>query len=139
MIFDFRVRSESSLSKEHITLVTRPICNHRVLNGENDTTSQVPGGCDRGRMGNESSVPVRDDTVPQTLESRTLEGVAKYIKEKKASKIVVMVRKSQNMVVAELMISSDRPGHQYICWDSRLSFSQYRTVCQPCTPKPTVR
>lgn len=43
-------------------------------------------------MGNESSVPVEDDVPPQTLESRTLEGVAKYIKETKVRRIVVMVR-----------------------------------------------
>ena len=42
-------------------------------------------------MGNESSVPVGDEVPPQTLESRTIDGVAKYIKEKKVRRIVVMV------------------------------------------------
>ncbi|ERF74932.1 NAD-dependent protein deacetylase hst2-1 [Endocarpon pusillum Z07020] len=41
-------------------------------------------------MGNESSVPVEDDVPPQTLESRTLESVAKYITERKVRRIVVM-------------------------------------------------
>jgi NAD+-dependent protein deacetylase SIR2 len=43
-------------------------------------------------MGNESSVQVEEHVPPRTLESRTLEGVAKYIKEKKISRIVVMVQ-----------------------------------------------
>lgn len=42
-------------------------------------------------MGNESSVPIEEDVPSQTLESRTLEGVAKYVKEKKPRRIVVMV------------------------------------------------
>ncbi|EAS35645.3 SIR2 family histone deacetylase [Coccidioides immitis RS] len=42
-------------------------------------------------MGNESSIMVDDDVRPQALESRTLEAVAKYIHEKNARKIVVMV------------------------------------------------
>ncbi len=44
-------------------------------------------------MGNESSVPVEDDVPPQTLESRTLESVAKYITERRVRRIVVMVGK----------------------------------------------
>ena len=43
-------------------------------------------------MGNESSVPVEDHVPPTTLESRTLDALAKYIKEGRAKSIVVMVR-----------------------------------------------
>lgn len=50
-------------------------------------------------MGNESSTLVADDVAPQTLESRTLEGVAKYIKEKNVRRIVVMVRENSNSVM----------------------------------------
>jgi NAD+-dependent protein deacetylase SIR2 len=46
-------------------------------------------------MGNESSIPVEENVPPQTLESRTIEAVAKYIKEKKVRRIVVMVRLPQ--------------------------------------------
>ena len=42
-------------------------------------------------MGNESSVPVEEDVPPCTLKSRTLEGVAEYIKERNVKRIVVMV------------------------------------------------
>ncbi|WEW57972.1 Sir2 histone deacetylase Hst2 [Emydomyces testavorans] len=42
-------------------------------------------------MGNESSVMISDDVPPQTLESRSLEAIAKYIKEKDVKKIAVMV------------------------------------------------
>ncbi|EEP76100.1 hypothetical protein UREG_00949 [Uncinocarpus reesii 1704] len=42
-------------------------------------------------MGNEQSIPIDEHVRPKTLESRTLEAVAKYIKEKDVKKIVVMV------------------------------------------------
>ncbi len=48
-------------------------------------------------MGNESSVPIEDDVPSQTLESRTLDGVAKYIKDKKPRRVVVMVRHWSDM------------------------------------------
>ncbi|KAK3114764.1 Sir2 histone deacetylase Hst2 [Teratosphaeriaceae sp. CCFEE 6253] len=41
-------------------------------------------------MGNEESTPVDENTPPQTLSARTLEGLAEYIKSGKASQIVVM-------------------------------------------------
>ncbi|TKA45655.1 NAD-dependent protein deacetylase hst2-1 [Friedmanniomyces endolithicus] len=41
-------------------------------------------------MGNEESTPIDESVPPQTLSSRTLEGLAEYIKSGKASKIVVM-------------------------------------------------
>lgn len=47
-------------------------------------------------MGNESSVQVEEHVPPRTLESRTLEGVAKYIKEK-VSRIVVMVQEPSDI------------------------------------------
>ncbi|KAK1081622.1 Sir2 histone deacetylase Hst2 [Friedmanniomyces endolithicus] len=42
------------------------------------------------KMGNEESTPIDESVPPQTLSSRTLEGLAEYIKAGKASKIVVM-------------------------------------------------
>lgn len=42
-------------------------------------------------MGNEASTPIDDSVSPTTLRSRTLESVAKYILEKDARKIVVLV------------------------------------------------
>ncbi|KAJ5214836.1 NAD-dependent protein deacetylase hst2-1 [Penicillium chermesinum] len=42
-------------------------------------------------MGNEESTVVDDSTPPSVLESRTMEGVAKYIKDHEVKKIVVMV------------------------------------------------
>ncbi|KAJ9664877.1 Sir2 histone deacetylase Hst2 [Coniosporium apollinis] len=41
-------------------------------------------------MGQDASTPVDESTPPQTLESRTLDGVAKYIKSGRAQRIVVM-------------------------------------------------
>ncbi|TKA61624.1 hypothetical protein B0A55_11341 [Friedmanniomyces simplex] len=41
-------------------------------------------------MGNEESTPIDESVPPQTLTSRTLEGLAEYIKSGKASRIVVM-------------------------------------------------
>lgn len=42
-------------------------------------------------MGQEASSPIDENTPPDTLEARTLEALAKYIKDGRASKIVVMV------------------------------------------------
>jgi len=42
-------------------------------------------------MGNESSALVDESTPPQTLEARTIEAVAKYIRERDVRRIVVMV------------------------------------------------
>ena len=42
-------------------------------------------------MGQESSTPVDEHTPPESLEARTVEAVAKFIKDGKAKKIVVMV------------------------------------------------
>lgn len=43
-------------------------------------------------MGNEESVMVDDSTSPSVLEARSIEAVAKYIKERNVKRIVVMVR-----------------------------------------------
>lgn len=42
-------------------------------------------------MGNEESTLVDDSTRPTVLEARNIEAVAKYIKERNARRIVVMV------------------------------------------------
>jgi NAD-dependent histone deacetylase SIR2 len=45
----------------------------------------------RGRMGQDESRVVDPTAPPQTLEARTLEALAQYIKDGRAQKIVVMV------------------------------------------------
>jgi NAD-dependent histone deacetylase SIR2 len=45
----------------------------------------------RGSMGQDESRVVDPSTPPQTLEARTLEALAQYIKDGRAQKIVVMV------------------------------------------------
>lgn len=45
----------------------------------------------RNRMGQEESRMVDDKTPPETLESRSVEAIAKYIKDGKVKRIVVMV------------------------------------------------
>lgn len=51
-------------------------------------------------MGNEESREVVDDSEPpQTLESRTIESVAKYITEKNIRRIVVMVMTAQPAIL----------------------------------------
>lgn len=42
-------------------------------------------------MGNEPSTLVDEGTPPSVLEARNIEAVAKYIKEKRARRVVVMV------------------------------------------------
>ena len=42
-------------------------------------------------MGNESSTPVDESVPPTTLYARNIDAVAKYIKERDAKRIVVMV------------------------------------------------
>ena len=43
-------------------------------------------------MGQDSSTPVDEHTPPESLEARTVEAIAKFIKEGRAKKVVVMVR-----------------------------------------------
>lgn len=42
-------------------------------------------------MGNESSTVVDENTPPSVLQARTVEAVAKYVKEKQVRRVVVMV------------------------------------------------
>ncbi len=42
-------------------------------------------------MGNESSTVVDENTPPSVLEARTVEAVAKYVKERQVRRVVVMV------------------------------------------------
>lgn len=43
-------------------------------------------------MGQENSSPVDEGAPSKTLDTRTLDGLARYIKDGRAKKIVVMVR-----------------------------------------------
>ena len=45
-------------------------------------------------MGQEQSIPVGDSVTPLSLETRSVEAVAKYIKDGRAKKIVVMVSRT---------------------------------------------
>jgi NAD-dependent histone deacetylase SIR2 len=42
-------------------------------------------------MGNQASTPIDESIPPETLESRTIEAVAKYVQEGRAKNIVVLV------------------------------------------------
>lgn len=42
-------------------------------------------------MGQESSTPIDEHTAPETLGARTVDAVAKFVKEGRAKNIVVMV------------------------------------------------
>lgn len=42
-------------------------------------------------MGQDASTPVDENTLPETLESRTVDSVAKFVKDGRAKKVVVMV------------------------------------------------
>ena len=42
-------------------------------------------------MGNEPSALVDENTSPSVLEARNIDAVAKYVKEKKVRRVVVMV------------------------------------------------
>ncbi len=46
----------------------------------------------RGRMGQEASSPISENTPPLTLRSRTVESVAEYVTSGRAKRIVVLVR-----------------------------------------------
>lgn len=42
-------------------------------------------------MGNESSTLIDEKTPPSVLEARTIEAIAKYVKQKPVKRVVVMV------------------------------------------------
>ncbi len=56
-------------------------------------------------MGQESSTPVDESTPPQTLNVRSIEGIASYIKEGRAKKIVLMVSLLLNLILKALMVA----------------------------------
>lgn len=51
-------------------------------------------------MGNQASTPIDESIPPETLESRTIEAVAKYVQEGRAKNIVVLVSCSQFSIEA---------------------------------------
>lgn len=48
-------------------------------------------------MGNENSILIDEATPPQTLESRSIESVAKYIKDNNIRRIAVMVSREADL------------------------------------------
>lgn len=52
-------------------------------------------------MGNEESTMVDDSTHPSVLEARNIDAVAKYIKQNKVRRIVVMVRTRKRLLLLE--------------------------------------
>jgi len=60
-------------------------------NAEKGRKGKNKGKGRRGNMGQDESRMVDDNEPPQTLESRTLESIAGYIKDGRATRIVVMV------------------------------------------------
>jgi hypothetical protein len=55
-------------------------------------------------MGQENSSPVDEDVSPEILDRRTLDGVASYIKNGKAKKVVVLVSLSYYHFLAFYLI-----------------------------------
>jgi hypothetical protein len=62
----------------------------------------------RNRMGQEESRMVDDKTPPETLESRSVEAIAKYIKDGKVKRIVVMVSAIVTGIQDHLLIFGHR-------------------------------
>lgn len=71
-------------------------------------------------MGAEASKMVDDSVPPATLEKRSIDGIVKYIKDKKNCKIVVMVRTSAALLIDEITGAdkeADWCWYQYVCWN----------------------
>ena len=64
--------------------------------------SSGKAGKGRFKMGQESSSPFDESKPSKTLENRTLEGVAKYIRDGHAKRIVVMVCAHLSPILAHL-------------------------------------
>ena len=90
-------------------------------------------------MGNESSTPVEEHVPPQTLESRSMEAVAKYIKEQHVQRIVVMVSAFVSHLTRSQLTRTDRRRHKHIGRHTRLSFSRYRPLCESGALESTLR
>lgn len=108
-----------------------------------DKTKGKGKGKGKGRnMGQDQSVPDVDEfTPPQSLSSRNLDGVAQYIKEGRARRIVVMVRILIFDVHAPytLLTYIDRRRHKHIRWNTRFQIARHGTLCQPGATQSTIR
>ncbi len=80
-------------------------------------------------MGQEQSSLIDEATPPQTLKDRSIESVAKYVKDGKAKQIVVMVSSTSRSLQHEpqhnhqgrCLIQAGfigRGWHQHLCWNS---------------------
>ena len=91
-------------------------------------------------MGQEVSTPVDAGTPTQTLDARTVEAVASYIKAGRAQKIVVMVGHVTDEILKLIVTDNaqDWSWDQHRCWHPRLPFSRNRIIRQSCETQPAV-
>lgn len=87
-------------------------------------------------MGNEESTMVDDSTRPSVLEARNTDAVAKYIKEHKVRRIVVMVRAPDKTTRGMLLTDTGWSGNQHLCWHPRFPVSRYGPLRQSGLPGP---
>lgn len=86
-------------------------------------------------MGQDASSPIDESVPPQTLEGRTIEAVAKYVKEGRAKNIVVMV---------SLLSFAFRPNLSYISFSIAISAQHlylhfFASAVQALAPPPASR
>jgi hypothetical protein len=93
----------------------------------------------RGRMGNDESKVVDPSTPPQTLQSRTLESLAQYIKDGRARKIVVMVSLLYTRLRSHIDLELGRRRYQHISRYTRFQITRDGTVCEPRAIEPSLR
>lgn len=96
-------------------------------------------GKGRFKMGNEESRIVDPSTPPQTLNARSLEALAEYIKDGRAKQIVVMVSSASPYESSYYSPPQDRRRHKYLRRHTRLSLPRNRPVRQPRAPKTSIR
>ena len=88
----------------------------------------------RFKMGQEQSSPVDESVPPQTLEDRSVESVAKYIRDGHAKKIVVMVGLSSYTrgywLTTYYDMMTGRGRRQHLRRHSRLPITRHRAVLQ---------
>lgn len=91
-------------------------------------------------MGQDSSTPIDESTPPDTLQSRTLDGIAKYINDGKAKRIVVMVGSLDRRIHSRSTdYTTDGSWHLHQRWHTRLSKPRHRSVRQPRAPRSSLR
>jgi hypothetical protein len=81
-------------------------------------------------MGNEESSVVDQDTPPQTLQARSLEALAQYIKDGRAQKIVVMVL-TLSMQLPKRPLTAGRQAQESALRPASQTSAPQRQDCTP--------